>query len=98
MLGRLGGLALYSTSCWCLHHLLLGHYYTACRSSILAFVLPDTPYCTFVDASLRVLQCSPLLVAAPLLLSHKCGTKYFFGRLQEPSLTHDATETEKTCQ
>lgn len=97
MLGRVAGLALYSTSCWCLHNLLLGHYYTSCRSSLLAMIFPDTPYCAFVNASLRVLQCSPLVVAAPLLLSHNSGSQYFLGRLQG-TVVHDATKEEETCQ
>jgi len=65
---RLAGLTAYAVSCFLLHHVLQHHYFQMCRSSIFsAFTLGSSPYCTFVDNSLRVLQWSPLLAAAPLL-------------------------------
>jgi hypothetical protein len=93
MFHRVAGLALYSTSCWCLHNLLLAHYYSACRSSVLSFVLPDSSYCSLVHASLTVLQSSPLIVAAPMLLTHKFGANYFLARHQ-----NHAAETQETCE
>lgn len=80
---RVAGLALYSTSCWCMHNLLLAHYYSSCRTSFLTFVLPESPYCSFVHGAVQLLQCSPLLVAAPMLLSHKIGANYFVDRDQD---------------
>jgi hypothetical protein len=86
-------LALYSTSCWCLHNLLLVHYYDECRTTFLSFIFPESAYCSLVNASLQTLRCSPLVVAAPMLLSQNFTSKYFLGKHQK-----DATEEEETRQ
>jgi hypothetical protein len=95
MLNRITLLTLYSTSCWCLNSLLLAHYYTQCRTSIWTFIFPESAYCSMVHAALQALQCSPLVVAAPMLLSHKFGSDYYL----RPSQKDDhAAETKETCE
>jgi hypothetical protein len=93
MLRRATLLALYSTSCWCLHNLLLVHYYDTCRTTLWSFVFPETAYCSLVNASLQTLRCSPLVVAAPMLLSHNFATEYFLGEYQ-----NNAAEEEEARQ
>jgi len=59
----------YAVSCFLLNNVLQSHYFYVCRSSILSiFALDPGVYCQFVDKSLRALQWSPLIVAAPLLI------------------------------
>lgn len=64
-------LSLYATSCWLLNNVLQYHYFHACRASLLSIFLSNSSwYCSLLDASLKALQWSPLIVAGPLLLKN----------------------------
>lgn len=66
---RLTALTLYATSCWLLNNVLQHHYFHECRGSLLSIFLSDNGwYCHFVDAALKALQWSPIIVAGPILL------------------------------
>jgi hypothetical protein len=66
---RVHTLLAYAVSCFLLNNVLQNHYFHVCRSSILSiFALDQGAYCQLVDRSLRALQWSPIIVAAPLLL------------------------------
>jgi hypothetical protein len=66
---RIRTLLAYSVSCFLLNNVLQAHYFHVCRSSIFSiFALDPGAYCQLVDRSLRALQWSPIIVAAPLLI------------------------------
>jgi hypothetical protein len=77
-------LTAYAVSCFLLNNVLQAHYYGACRSSVFAlFTLGQSGYCHFIDSCLKVLQWSPVLVAAPMLLEDHWRNRHHDGAAPE---------------
>ena len=65
---HIGFFLMYAVTCYLLNHVLQYHYYAACSTSLLGFLgFAPSPYCQFVDTSLKLVQWAPLAAIVPFV-------------------------------